>query len=81
MNKHHWFYPVEVLLRNSKRRRTIKELNALPDYLLADLGIERSAIEEIVDDMIKASANTVTAAVPVVTEPAPAAKDLLLSRA
>ena len=35
-----------------QRRRTIAELSALPDNLLADIGVERSRIPALVDSLL-----------------------------
>ena len=39
-----------------KRRRTIRDLEALDDRLLADIGLSRAQIWPLVDDLLDASA-------------------------
>jgi len=44
-----------------KRRKAIRELAALDDRLLNDIGIERSEIERLVDDRAKSSPSAAAA--------------------
>ena len=53
MKKIPWPHPFNAILRGLSRRRTINELSALPDHLLADIGIERDAIPTVVSGMMK----------------------------
>ncbi|MCY4051907.1 MAG: DUF1127 domain-containing protein [Gammaproteobacteria bacterium] len=39
------------------QRKTIKELQALPDYILEDIGINRYGIERFVTEQFPAQAN------------------------
>jgi uncharacterized protein YjiS (DUF1127 family) len=48
-----WPNPLNIILQGLRRRRTINELSALPDHLLADIGIERDAIPSVVNGLLK----------------------------
>jgi uncharacterized protein YjiS (DUF1127 family) len=80
MEKIHWLYPLDVILRGHKKRKTINELSALPDHLLADIGIERDAIPGMVNDMLRPG-TAVSGTRSASGSPVSTATDLLLSRA
>jgi uncharacterized protein YjiS (DUF1127 family) len=42
--------------RWTTRRETVRELRALPDYLLRDIGIERADIDAVADVLIERQA-------------------------
>lgn len=46
--------------RESRRRRTLRELNAMPDELLADIGIERSEIPAIASALADKAAEAIS---------------------
>ncbi len=47
-----------ILKRSRQRRLAIRELNSLSDKILCDIGIPRSNIREIVDDMLAKQARS-----------------------
>lgn len=53
-------FPLNVILQGYRKRQTIRQLSALPDYLLADIGVERDAIATVVDGLMSAPAATGT---------------------
>lgn len=59
------------MARNRRRRAAVRELMRLPDHVLADIGIERHQIREVVDGLSGAAAEEQNERPPTNAEEAP----------
>lgn len=80
MKTSYWLAPFAALIREHRRRKTIRDLQTLPSYLLEDIGIEREAIPTIVTGIMNPKASKPFKHPTSEKQPATATRDLLLSQ-